>query len=93
MVSILDGTLSKSRGCKESLNEVVMTRIEIDFCPKVNPMKQSKYWAVSKDAGYYYVNISCLRTRRLTLALACNKLKLLEGVKINKHANISLRLE
>ena len=56
-------------------------------------MKQSKYWAVSKDAGYYYVNISCLRTRRLTLALACNKLKLLEGVKINKHANISLRLE
>ena len=57
MVSILDGTLSKSRGCKESLNEVVMTRIEIDFCPKVNPMKQSKYWAVSKDAGYYYVKL------------------------------------
>ena len=33
-------TISKCRRCKESLNEVVMGRIEIDFFPKVDPMKQ-----------------------------------------------------
>ena len=31
-----------------------MGRIEIDFFPKVDPMKQIKYWAVSKEAAYYH---------------------------------------
>ena len=87
------GAISKCRGCKESLNEVVMGRIEIDFFPKVDPMKQIKYWAVSKEAAYYHVNISCLRKHRPTFVLARNKLKLSEGVEINKGAEISLGLE
>ena len=49
-----------------------MGRIEIDFFPKVDPMKQIKYWAVSKEAAYYHVDISCLRKRRPTLVLARN---------------------
>ena len=56
-------------------------------------MKQIKYWAVSKEAAYYHVNISCLRKRRPTLVLTRNKLKLSEGVEINKDAEISLGLE
>ena len=60
------------------------------FLPKVDPMKQIKYWAVSKEAAYYHVNISCLRKRRPTLVLARNELKLWEGVEINKAAEISL---
>ena len=83
------GAISKCR-CKESLNEVVMGRIEIDFFPKVDPMKQIKYWAVSKEAAYYHVNKSCLRKRRPTLVLARNELKLSEGVEINKDAEILL---
>ena len=70
-----------------------MGRIEIDFFPKVDPMKQIKYWAVSKEAAYYHVNISCLRKCRPTLVLTRNKLKLWEGVEINKDAEISLGLE
>ena len=70
-----------------------MGRIEIDFFPKVDPMKQIKYWAVSKEAAYYYVNISCLRKRRPSLVLARNKLKLSESVEIDKNAEISLGLE
>ena len=86
------GAISKCRGCKESLNEVVMGRIEIDFFPKVDPMKQIKYWAVSKEAAYY-VNISCLRKCRPSLDLASNKLKLSEGIENDKDAEISLGLE
>ena len=41
--------ISKCRGCKESLNEVAMGRIEIDSFPKVDPMKQITYWAVDDD--------------------------------------------
>ena len=33
-----------------SLNEVVMGRIETDFFPKVDLMKQIKYWAVSGNS-------------------------------------------
>ena len=81
---------TECRGYKESLNEVVMPRIQINFFPKVDPVKQTKYWAVSKEAAYYYVNISCLRKRRTSLLLARNKLKLSEGVEIDKDAEISL---
>ena len=63
-----------------------MGRIEIDFFPKVDPMKQIKYCAVSKEAAYCHINISCLRKRRPTLVLARNKLKLSEGVEIYKDA-------
>ena len=70
-----------------------MGRIEIDFFPKVDPMKQIKYWAVSKEAAYYHVGISCLRKRRPSLVLARNKLKLSESVEIDKNAEISLGLE
>ena len=87
------GAISKCRGCEESLNGVVIGRVENDFFPKVDPTKQIKYWAVSKEAAYYHVNISCLRKRRPTLVLARNKLKLSEGVEINKDAEISLGLE
>ena len=66
--------ISKCRGCKESLNKVVMGRIENDFFSKVDPMKQIKYWTVSKEAAYYHVNISSLRKRRPSLVLARNKL-------------------
>ena len=37
------GGTSKSHGCKESFNEVVIGRIEIDFFPKVDAMKQYRY--------------------------------------------------
>ena len=37
------GAISKCCGCKESLNEVVIGRIEIDFFSKVDAMKQIKY--------------------------------------------------
>ena len=37
------GGISKCRGFKESLNEIVISRIEIVFFPKVDPMKQYKY--------------------------------------------------
>ena len=87
------GAISKFRGCKESLNDVVMAKIEIVFFPKVDLTKQIKYWAVSKEAAYYHVNISCLRKRDLTLVLTRNKLKLLEGIEIDKDAEISLGLE
>ena len=50
------GAISKCCGCKDSLNEVVMGRIEIDFFPKADPMKQIKDWAVSNEAAYYHVN-------------------------------------
>ena len=70
-----------------------MGRIEIDFFPKKDLMKQIKYWAVSNEAAYYHVNISCLRKRRPTLVLTRNKLKLSEGVEINKDTEISLGLE
>ena len=46
--------------------EAVIGRIEIDFFSKVHAMKQIKYWAVSKEAAYYHINISCLGKRRLT---------------------------
>ena len=87
------GAISKCRGCKESLNEVAMGRIEIDSFPKVDPMKQITYWAVSKEAAYYHVDISRIRKRRPTLVLALSKLKLSEGVEIDKDAEISLGLE
>ena len=87
------GAISKYRGRKESLNEVVMGRIEIGFFPKVDPMKQVKYWTVSKEAAHYHVNISCLRKHLPTLVLTRNKLKLSEAVEINKDAEISLGLE
>ena len=48
------GAIRKCRGCKESLNELVMGRIGIDFFPKVDPTKQIKYWVVSKEAAYYH---------------------------------------
>ena len=84
------GAISKCRGCKDSLNEVVMGRIEIGFFPKADPMKQIKDWAVSKEAAYYHANISCLRKRRPTLVLARNQIKLWEGIEINNDAKISL---
>ena len=70
----------------------------MDCFPKVDPMKQilgfeKKYWALSKEAACYHVNISCLRKRRPSLVLARSKLKLLEGDEINKDAEISLGLE
>ena len=70
-----------------------MGKIEIDFFPKVDPMKQIKYQAVIKEAAYYHVNIKYLRKRRPTLVLARNKLKLSEGAEIDQDAEISLRLE
>ena len=48
------GAIRKCRGCKESLNELVMGRIGIDFFPKVDPTKQIKYWVVSKETAYYH---------------------------------------
>ena len=77
------GAISKCRGCKESLNEVVMGRIKIDFFPKVDPMKQIKYWIVIKETAYYHVNIRCLQKHCPSLVLARNKLKLSEGVEID----------
>ena len=71
-----------------------MGRIEIDFFfSKKDLMKQIEYWAVSNEAAYYHVNISSLRKRRPTLVLTHNKLKLSEGVEINKDTEISLGLE
>ena len=58
------GEINKYFGCKESLNEVLMGRIETEFFIKVDTMKQIKYWAVRKEAAYYHVRISCLRKRR-----------------------------
>ena len=87
------GAISKCRGCKQSLNEVVMSRIKIDFFPKVDPMKQVKYWTVIKETAYYHVNIRCLRKHRPISVLARKKLKLSEGVEIDQDAEISLELE
>ena len=53
-----------------------MSRIEIDFFPKVDPMKQIKCWTVIKEAAYYHVNKRCLGKRRPSLVSARNKLKL-----------------
>ena len=78
------GAISKCLGCKESLNEVVMGKIKIDFFPKVDPLKQIKYWAVTKKAICYHVNVCRLRKRRPALVLARNKMKLSEGAEINK---------
>ena len=43
------------------LTEVVMGTIETNFFPNVDPMKQIEYLAVSKEAAYHHVNMSCLR--------------------------------
>ena len=67
--------------------------MKLIFFPKVHPIKQIKYWAVSKEAAYYQVNISCSRKRHPALVLGRNKLKLSESVKIDKDAEISLGLE
>ena len=56
------------------------------FFPKVDHIKHIEYWAVSKEAAYYHVNIRCLRKRRPSLVLARNKLKLSEGVEIGQDA-------
>ena len=54
------GAISKCCGCKDSLNKVVMGGIEIDVFPKVDPMKQIKYWAVSKEAAVSKQQACCL---------------------------------
>ena len=45
------GVISKCRGYKESLNEVVIGWVEIDFVLKVDPMKQYKCLAVRREAS------------------------------------------
>ena len=87
------GGISKCRGSKESLSEIVISRIEIVFFPKVDPMKQYKYQAVSKEAAYYHVNISCLRKRRQFQLQHAKKMNLFEGVEINEDAEILMRVE
>ena len=60
-----------------------MVRIKIDFFPKVDPMKQIKYWTVIKETAYYHFNIRCLWKHRPSLVLARNKLKLTKMLRFH----------
>ena len=54
----------------EDLGEIILGRLELDFFPKVDHVKETKLWALSPDAGYYHPSINCLRKRRPGLSLS-----------------------
>ena len=46
------GSISKFRDCKEELREVILGRLELDFFPEVDHVKETKHLAFSSDATY-----------------------------------------
>ena len=57
------GNISKCRGCKEELGEIILDRLELDFFSRVDHVKETKHWALSSDAVYYHPLINCLRIK------------------------------
>ena len=81
------GNISKCRGCKEELGEIILGRLELDFFPKVDHVKETKNWALLSDAAYYHPSINCLRKRRLALSLSPR------GAKVDSSAKLDEELE
>ena len=78
------GKISKCRGCKEELREIILGRLELDFFPKVDHIKETKHWALSGDAAYYHPSINCLRKRRPGLPLSPRDVKVDSSTKLDE---------
>ena len=78
------GNISKCRGCKEVLGEIILGQLELDFFPKVNHVKETKHWALSSDAAYYHLLINCLRKRQPGLSLSPRDVKVDSSTKLDE---------
>ena len=78
------GNISKCRSCKEELGEIILGRLELDFFPKVDHVKETKHWALSSDAAYYHPLIKCLRKRPPGLSLSPRDVKVDGSTKFDE---------
>ena len=78
------GNISKYRGCKEELGKIILDRLELNFFPKVDHVKETKHWTLSSDAAYYHPLINCLRKRRPGLSLSPRDVKVDSSTKLDE---------
>ena len=78
------GSISKCRGCKEELGEIILDILELDFFPKVDHVKENKHCTLSSDASCSHPSINCLRKRRLGLSLSPRDVKLDSSIKLDE---------
>ena len=78
------GNISKCRSCKEELGAIILGRLELDFFPKVDHVKETKHWALSSDAAYYHPFINCLRKRPPGLSLSPRDVKVDGSTKLDE---------
>ena len=78
------GNIWKCRGCKEQLGEIILGRLELDFFPKVDHVKETKHWALSSDAAHYHPSIICLRKRQPGLSLGPRDVKVDSSTKLDE---------
>ena len=78
------GNISKCRGCKEEPGEIILGRLELDFFPKVDHVRETKHWTLSSDAAHYHPLINCLRKRRPGLSLSPRNVKVDSSTKLDK---------
>ena len=78
------GNISKCRGCKEELGEIILDRLELEFFPQVDHVKEKKHWAISSDATYYHPSVNCLRKLRPGLSLSPRGVKVDSGTKLDE---------
>ena len=78
------GNISKCRVCKEELGEIILGRLELDFFPKVDQVKETKHWALSSHAAYYHPLINCMRKRRPALSSTSRNVKVDSSTKLDE---------
>ena len=78
------GNISKCRGCKEVLGEIILGRLELDFFSKVDHVKKTKHWALSSDVTHYHPLINCLRKGRPGLSLRPRDVKVDSSTKLDE---------
>ena len=78
------GNISKCRGCKEELGKNMLGRLELDFFPKVDHVKEMKHWTLSSGTAYYHLPINSLRKRRPGLSLSPRHVKVDSSTKLDE---------
>ena len=61
-----------------------MGRLELDFFPKVDHVKETKHWTLPSDAAYYDPSINCLRKRRPGFSLSPRDVKVDSSIKLEE---------
>ena len=65
------GNISKCHGCEANFDKrkttMILFRIGMDWWPKLDKVKSTSQWKTCTKTFYYYVSLSCMMVRRLSL--------------------------